>query len=297
MLILASKVKHKRTLFLLIICTLLFLIDSRRNKPPVPRKPAHLSPKLNNRLGAKPSGPVTANRSPKKTPLTAAVSTGSTVTTRRVTNLSDDQRTYDQVCYEPPDDFDPPQPKSKNLERFFGMKPEMAKPITSIKPCSDDFLRGNNAIPLRSPGRGQPNTEEGEHYAVVDLPDRTSLKKKDKKQKNSSSGLTPNKSDAKRISSGGNSGDSGIHIVLPDDASQRDSPRGMYQGHGGSMNSSISSSDNDSDYSDHGEIEDLVSPSLECNKDCWFWLTQGSVTWLILIWQRKFDLFVKYNHF
>ncbi|XP_063952083.1 FYVE, RhoGEF and PH domain-containing protein 2-like [Lytechinus pictus] len=216
---------------------------SRKNKPPVPRKPTHLAQKLNNNkqgissLGITSNTTTTSNitraASPKvrpKAPLTAAKSTGASIETRRVNNLSQDQRTYDQVCFEDPATFSP-QPKNKNLERFFGMKPEMSQPITRIKsidPLSPTIVGGTggtkgfmNKISKRKSDSGD-DMNNSEHYAVVDLHDDRTTGKGSKGRrggKNSAkSRLSPNKPDIQRNSSGQDtsklSSDSGISMNI-----------------------------------------------------------------------------------
>lgn len=235
---------------------LLFCSDSRRNKPPVPRKPTHLAHKLNNnKQGISSSSKASTNTTatatttttgPKvqsKPPLTGARSIGASFdATRRVNNLSQDQRTYDQVCFEDPANFSP-QPKSKNLERFFGMKPEMAKPISSMK-CIDPSSPTSGSLSSSGGAKGiinmfsrrrsesNENMNNGDkHYAVVDLhdSDRTTVTGKGQKDrrggKNSASSLSPNKLDIQRNSSGQDSSklssDSGISVTIEHRRSSR----------------------------------------------------------------------------
>ncbi|XP_072178122.1 uncharacterized protein [Diadema setosum] len=224
---------------------------SRRNKPPVPRKPTHLANKVNGKqyLTNSDSTGLTDKTSPNvpsKPPLTAAKSAGAALEQRRVTDLSDDQRTYDQVCFEDPSSF-LPAPKSKNLERFLGMSPGMAQPIKSIKPCeplsptSPSGSSGSSGakgimkfIRRKSDNGDEEDADGNAHYAVVDLhtssgsSERTSQKKRDKKPKNSPANAlssSPGKKELKRISSGADtsklSGDSGISLML--DTSKRNS--------------------------------------------------------------------------
>ncbi|XP_071483287.1 FYVE, RhoGEF and PH domain-containing protein 2-like, partial [Diadema antillarum] len=222
--------------------------DSRRNKPPVPRKPTHLANKVNGKqyLTNSDSTGLTDKTSPNvpsKPPLTAAKSAGAALEQRRVTDLSDDQRTYDQVCFEDPSSF-LPAPKSKNLERFLGMSPAMAQPIKSIKPCealSPTSTGGSGGakgfmkfIRRKSDNGDEEDADGNAHYAVVDLhtssgsSERTSQKKRDKKPKNSPANAlssSPGKTELKRVSSGADtsklSGDSGISLML--DTSKRNS--------------------------------------------------------------------------
>ncbi|XP_030828858.1 FYVE, RhoGEF and PH domain-containing protein 4 isoform X3 [Strongylocentrotus purpuratus] len=231
------------------------LRDSRRNKPPVPRKPTHLAHKLNNnKQGISSSSKASTNTTtttttttcPKvqsKLPLTGARSIGASFdATRRVNNLSQDQRTYDQVCFEDPATFSP-KPKSKNLERFLGMKPEMAKPISCMKsidplsPTSGSLsssggAKGVSKLFFRRRSESNENMNNGDkHYAVVDLheSDRTTVTGKGQKDrrggKNSASSLSPNKLDIQRNSSGQDSSklssDSGISITIEHRRSSR----------------------------------------------------------------------------
>eukprot|EP00057_Strongylocentrotus_purpuratus_P014398 XP_011668872.1 PREDICTED: FYVE, RhoGEF and PH domain-containing protein 4 isoform X5 [Strongylocentrotus purpuratus] len=228
---------------------------SRRNKPPVPRKPTHLAHKLNNnKQGISSSSKASTNTTtttttttcPKvqsKLPLTGARSIGASFdATRRVNNLSQDQRTYDQVCFEDPATFSP-KPKSKNLERFLGMKPEMAKPISCMKsidplsPTSGSLsssggAKGVSKLFFRRRSESNENMNNGDkHYAVVDLheSDRTTVTGKGQKDrrggKNSASSLSPNKLDIQRNSSGQDSSklssDSGISITIEHRRSSR----------------------------------------------------------------------------